>query len=275
MLSRGDLEEALGERFHLGENVANGRRSSVYEARDGDRAVVVKVARAASAESHESLRLACLRALRLSHPNNLGLLHVKTARTRETGEPRLVLVSEKARGMPLSKQIRAIGAFSEARALGITVQLLRALKEAHSIALIHGSLHPANIFLGTEGDDTDVVRVLDYGAHHLASEHPRYFTPEHAKGEALDERSDVYGVGLLLYEMLSGRSPFGSSSGERAINAHKTETPPPLRRPSGRRLDNERLETFVQSCLAKRPSDRPSSAEEARARLVSAVSAYA
>src|SRR5438552_5194144 len=171
------------------------------------------------------------------------------------------------------------------RALHIERQLASALGAAHEKGIIHRDLKPANIMLtmpaGTQvaiartalpgGGADEKVKVLDSGMAKMADHPsarptrpgmlmgtPQYMAPEAARGERVDYRADIYAMGVLLYEMLSGSPPFGGTL-EKILNAHVHETPPPMSRFNPRVDVTDRAESLLMRCLAKRPEERPRS----------------
>jgi serine/threonine protein kinase len=157
--------------------------------------------------------------------------------------------------------------------------LCHALHAAHKTGIVHRDLKPANLMVVKTGSVDESVRVMDFGfAGFTAKPHiqladltgsgqvvacgtPAYVSPEMVRGDAVDGRADLYSVGVMLYEMLTGRLPFELPSSEQMIAAHVRDQPPPFKR-VGVKDVSSRVETVVLSVLAKFPNERPQSAKE-------------
>ena len=215
-------------------------------------------------------------AARLTHPNTITIFDYGES---ENGE--LFIAMEYLRGRPLSRLITAAGRFETVRILHVATQICRALREAHSKGIIHRDLKPGNILLIEEGDDPDFVKVLDFGLvklFHAAEGHsestpltpepsdgdltkagmflgsPKYMSPEQIQGVALDPRTDIYSMGVLMYQMATGRPPFTGTTSVEVIYKHVNEAPPPF---SETDADvPPELQAIILRCLSKRRDDR-------------------
>jgi len=147
-------------------------------------------------------------------------------------------------------------------ALGVSRQICRGLEAAHEQGIIHRDIKSQNVLIDHRGE----VKLMDFGIARMAEAHegmtqaglivgtPHYMSPEQVQGKQLDPRSDVYSMGVLIYEMVAGRKPFLSSSLTGVLTAHITETPQPpieLRPEIGREIN-----AIILRCLAKDPKDR-------------------
>jgi serine/threonine-protein kinase len=147
-------------------------------------------------------------------------------------------------------------------ALGVSRQICRGLEAAHEQGIIHRDIKSQNVLIDHRGE----VKLMDFGIARMAEAHegmtqaglivgtPHYMSPEQVQGKQLDPRSDVYSMGVLIYEMVTGRKPFLSSSLTGVLTAHITEAPKPpieLRPEIGREINN-----IILRCLAKDPKDR-------------------
>jgi serine/threonine-protein kinase len=220
-------------------------------------------------------------ASRLRHPNVISVTDFG-----QTEDGTLFMAMEYVAGRSLGKVIAEEFPLSEQRVVHIAAQILAALAEAHAAQILHRDLKPENVMLEARRDEADSVKVLDFGIAKiqlpgdgrgtltqagLVCGTPGYMSPEQWSGEQLDARSDLYSVGVILYEMLTGKLPFEAETPMEMVRKHLTERPLP---PSQRRADGEvspDLEALVMRALSAKPADRPASAEEMRADLLACV----
>jgi serine/threonine-protein kinase len=176
----------------------------------------------------------------------------------------------------LRSEIKAAGRFPVGRALHIAAQVCDALAEAHGKGIVHRDLKPANILLGARGDDHDWVKVVDLGIAKLVGGEPSgaedsltghqmigspaYASPEQAQARPLDGRSDLYSLGVVLYEMLTGDKPIHGKTAADVWRAQVQDAPTPPRA-HGVRLPVE-VERILLSALEKEPEARIQSAAE-------------
>jgi eukaryotic-like serine/threonine-protein kinase len=208
---------------------------------------------------------------RLRHPNIVDVVYAGTTATTIP-----FYVMELLDGETLRDRLSREHRLAIPDALGIALQILFGLEAAHAIGVIHRDIKPANVFLTRDGG----VKVLDFGiakvrldgapkitAQGLAIGTPRYMSPEQAMGSKADSRSDIYAMGLVLFEMLSGDGPFHESTDSAAqMLAHVNRPPPPL----SQLVDvPKELEAVVASCLSKNPEQRPPSARAMASRIES------
>jgi serine/threonine protein kinase len=194
---------------------------------------------------------------------------------------RQYLMMEFLEGEPLDRYISKHAPMPPAQALGIAEQILNGLGEAHKKGIVHRDLKPANVMLLREHSGELQVKVLDFGlarqnavplaqlAHgaraeqaSLAAGTPEYIAPEQAQAQQVDGTADLYSLGVMLYEMLSGRLPFESTSVSELLQKHLSERPQPLSSVAGQLPEG--VEDFVHSLLEKDPLVRPQSADLAR-----------
>src|SRR5262249_35242480 len=152
----------------------------------------------------------------------------------------------------------------------IAAQCCDALGEAHRAGIVHRDLKPSNIMLVTRGRDADFVKVLDFGIAKLEGVKmtatgaifgtPQYMSPEQLRGESLDGRSDLYSLGVILFEMLTGQLPFRSQTPAGFMHKHISEPPPQMRTLEPALAITPALEDAVQRALAKSPAQRPQTA---------------
>jgi len=201
---------------------------------------------------------------------------------------RLFLVLELVRGPTLADEL-ARGALAPRRALVIARQILDGLEHAHAQGVVHRDLKPENIVLtraGTAGREYEHVKILDFGLVKLLDAAaaaiggdvltrtgitfgtPMYMAPEQALGRALDGRADLYALGVMLFEMLTGSPPFDSRDPAALLRAHVGTPAPTLQsRAPGAPWATPQLEAVVAGALVKKPSDRFASAAVMRAAL--------
>jgi serine/threonine-protein kinase len=154
----------------------------------------------------------------------------------ETDEGELYLVMEYLVGTPLSAEI-AKGQFAMARAVDVLEQMAAALGRAHDLGVVHRDLKSDNILLTNRGGRKDFVKILDFGLAHLARDPrlapkgavfgtPEYMSPEQARGEEANASSDLYALGILLYEMTTGKLPFHTHDREQLLEMQRNAPPP-------------------------------------------------
>jgi len=266
-------ETILAGRYRLVSLIDRGGMAEVWEGRDEilDRPVAIKVLHprlAGDDQFQERFKLEAVAAARLAHPNVVA--------TFDTGIDRGVayIVMELVAGRTLREVLRDEGPLPVAKGVAIAAAVADALHYAHQAGIVHRDVKPANILIGHDGR----VKVADFGIAKAASDRDltqtgavlgtaKYLAPEQVAGEPQDRRSDVYALGVVLYEMLSGRPPFTGDTDMAVAYQHAHAEPPKLRqlRPDVSR----RLESVVLKAMAKAPDQRFATAAEMRAALLS------
>ena len=208
-------------------------------------------------------------AAKLSHPNTVTLFDFG-----QDTDGSLFIAMEYLEGRSLREVLMREGPLAPGRALAICEQLCASLADAHSHGIVHRDLKPDNVMLAQRGRQSDVVRVLDFGIAKLRDEQgdvtarpmtragdllgtPQYMAPEQIRGETVDARTDVYALGAMLYEMVTGRLPFEAASLMAILSKHLTEMPvsPRERRPDLR--ISPTLSQLIMDALDKDPARRP------------------
>ena len=251
--------------------------ATVWRARDDvlARTVAVKILHSNLAADDDFLlrfRREALAAARLSHPNIVAI-YDSGSQADANGVEQHYIVMEHCGGGTLADMIRSSGPFAPERAVAVGGAICEALSYAHRAGVIHRDIKPANVLLGDGG----TVKVADFGIAKAAFASGditttgailgtvTYMAPEQVVGLEPDERSDLYSLGVVMYELLTGRPPFVGDGQLATALAHQHEAPPALR--SLRVGIPKPLEAVVLRALAKDPSKRFGSAEEMRAAL--------
>src|SRR5436190_16334068 len=246
-------------RYRITSRIGTGGMADVYCAHDEHlgRDVALKMLHRRFAQDQEFVerfRREASAAAGLSHPNVVGVYD------RGEYDGTYYIAMEFLRGRTLKELILQEAPLDQVRALDITVQILRAAGFGHRRGVIHRDFKPQNVII----DDEDRVKVTDFGiARAGASEitetgsimgTAQYLSPEQAQGTAAEEASDLYSIGVMLYELLTGRLPFDGDSAVAVALRHLTEPPPPLHQ---LRPDiHPALEAVVMQALSKEPRER-------------------
>ena len=272
-----DVPQFIAGRFRIECEIGTGGMGTVYRATHLglERPVAVKIIKQEFAGDRDVadrfLREARTMA-RLRHPHAAMIFDAGNL-----PDGRHFIIMEFVEGTTLSQALARETRFSAERAVKIAVQICEVLAEAHQLGIIHRDLKPSNIMLNERG-----VRVLDFGvakvlvtpdttATHATTGSgqivgtPRYMSPEQCLGQRVGARSDLYSLGVVLYEMLAGRPPFIDALPSAVLVKHAVAPPPPL--PQMRPDIPKQLALAVHTLLAKRPEDRPRTAAAARALL--------
>ncbi len=257
----------LNNRYRLDDRLGTGGMATVFRARDLmlERTVAIKVLRmdlSTDPEFRERFKQEARAAANLSHPN------IVTVHDFGLDEDQLFIVMENVPGTDLKTLIQQRGKFETADTLALMMQACAGLGYAHRSGLVHCDVKPQNMLISPEMQ----LKVVDFGiSRALASISPEesidvvwgsplYFSPEQAAGNAPSPASDVYSLGVMMFEMLCGQPPFSASSADELSRLHREARPPAMRSmfpaiPHG-------VETIVQKALAKSPEARYQTADQ-------------
>jgi serine/threonine protein kinase len=272
------VPQFIAGRFRIEREIGRGGMGTVYLATHLglDRKVAVKIIKPEFAGDRDVGERFLREAKTMAK-----LRHQHSAMIFDAGhlaDGRHFIVMEFVEGETLSEVLEREGRFSPTRAVQIATQVCDVLEEAHRLGIIHRDLKPSNIMLGERGVcvlDFGVAKVLASSAESTATHAstgsgqiigtPRYMSPEQCLGQRVGARSDLYSLGVLLYEMLAGRPPFIDPLQSALLVKQATAPPPPL--PKLRQDIQRSLALAVHSLLAKRPEDRPRTAAAAKTML--------
>jgi serine/threonine-protein kinase len=258
----------LGDRYRLERRVASGGMADVWAAQDDvlQRYVAVKVMR--PDPGHEELFALRFRDEAL---HSASLIHTNIATLFDYGEDQglAFLVMELVDGKPLSQIIREHGRLAADQVRSIIGQCALALGVAHEVKVVHRDVKPANILVREDGlvklTDFGIARAADASGHTRAGDllgTPSYLSPEQALGRPATGASDLYALGIVGHEMLSGAKPFDKPTPIATAMSHIHEAPPPLPEDVP-----EDLAGVIEDLLAKDPLDRPENARAVAVRL--------
>ncbi len=270
----------LGSRYEIGETLGYGGMAEVHRGRDVrlGREVAVKVLRADLARDpsfQARFRREAQAAASLNHPAIVAVY--------DTGEEDMYgnqpyIVMEYVEGRTLRDVLKMEGRLMPRRAMEIVADVCAALDFSHRNGIIHRDVKPGNVMITRTG----AVKVMDFGIARAVADNAatvtqtaavigtaQYLSPEQARGENVDARSDVYSTGVLLFELITGHPPFTGDSPVAVAYQHVRENPPP---PSSINPDvPPELDAIVLKAMAKNPANRYQSAGEMRADLIRAI----
>jgi eukaryotic-like serine/threonine-protein kinase len=282
----------IASRFSVQELIGQGGMGKVYRARHLalERTVVLKMLKPQLLDDQTLVgrfEREAKAASRLNHPNVIQVLDFGRIQ-----DGTLYIVMEHVDGKDLRLVLRDEWPLAEERLCNIMAQVCSALGEAHANNVIHRDLKPENIMVEAKREQPDHVKVLDFGIakildaiepattmargpdvpgltrHDVVCGTPQYMAPEQATGTALDERCDLYALGVILYQMTTGHLPFDGPNSMEVLTRHVNEppVPPRLRQPDA--PISEAMQRFILRALEKDPARRPQTAEQFREELL-------
>ena len=259
----------INDRFEILEMIARGGMGRVYKAQQSPlgRTVALKVLdpRYQGEEDPEfqaRFFLEASTAAKLSHPNTVTVFDYG-----KTSDDIYFIVMEFVEGDTLSQLVKRGGPVEPLKAIHIAIQIARSVREAHGLGVIHRDLKPANVLITTHADEDAFVKVLDFGLVKNVEENqeltqqglfmgsPKYMSPEQIQGDDVDARTDIYSLGVVLYNMLTGGVPFDRSTQVQTLMAHIKDEVPDMVRPDGEAVPEE-IAQVVLKCLRKDPDER-------------------
>ena len=261
-----ELGTMLSGRYEVLKRVGSGGMADVYMAKDHklNRNVAVQVLKSEYVEDEKFLRKFETEAqavARLSHPNIVNIYDVGI----EDGINYIVM--ELAEGITLKEYIRKKGYLTPKETVEISTQIASAISHAHKNHIIHRDIKPQNILVS----DTGIIKVTDFGIAKATSSNTvtstatamgsvHYISPEQAKGRFCDEKSDIYSLGITMYEMVTGHVPFDHENGVTIALMHlQNEITPPSQIRDG---IPDSLEKIILKCTMKKPEERYQTADE-------------
>jgi serine/threonine protein kinase len=284
-LQRNQVGAMIDRKYELLSLLGTGGMSAVYKARHAfmRNIVAVKLMHPrllSDTQSIKRFQQEARAASRLKHPNAITVYEFGIS----GGQPYLVM--DYLEGLSCADMIKKEGRIDVERCLSIFIQACDALADAHERGIIHRDLKPSNIMIIKESGDDCFVKVVDFGIAKIVSEggeslkltntgevfgSPLYMSPEQCMGQNLDPRSDIYSMGCLMYEALTGRTPFTGKNVLETILKQTSEPAPGLGAIEGDVRVVQKLDAIVLKCLAKAPEQRYQSMNELRADLESAA----
>jgi len=264
------------KRFEVQRLLGEGGMGRVYLCKDvslNNRPVVLKVMHehiAKDAKFSERFKQEMTAMSRFNHPYAVMLFDFQI--DPEDGP---CIIMEYVKGETLAAVLKREGRLLAPRVGRLLGQICEVLQEAHAIGLIHRDLKPSNLMVLDAGSPREKIKVMDFGLAKTSqmlkepsdAEHkeymvgtPAYMSPEQARGEEIDFRSDLYSLGVIIYELLTGRLPFPGLNTMDAMLAHAIDNPPPMTNDDV--WISSAIERVVMRCLSKDPTNRPPSASE-------------
>jgi eukaryotic-like serine/threonine-protein kinase len=264
----------LSDRYLIHRPIGEGGMGIVYEAEHVviEKRVALKVLRDDFSKNEdvvERFRQEAKSASRIGHEHIVDISDFG-----ETPGGQSYFVMEYLEGEDLASLLEREGTVAPDRAVTIALQCCQALGAAHRKGIVHRDMKPENVFLVRREDGQDFVKLVDFGIAKMSDIEtagapgrkltktgmifgtPEYMSPEQAAGRELDHRVDIYALGIILYEMLSGQVPFMGDTFMSVLSQHMFEEVPPLRHANGTMHASADLEATIRQALAKDPEDR-------------------
>ncbi|HEY9684889.1 MAG TPA: serine/threonine-protein kinase [Oculatellaceae cyanobacterium] len=266
----------LDNQYQILEKIGQGGMSVVYKARHNmlRKIVAIKTMLPHLVQHPLALQRFQQEAQAASNIVHTNVITIYNFGITPEGQPYLVM--DYLEGKSLTEVIAQEKFLPVERAVGIFLQVANALADAHKKGVIHRDLKPSNVILIEQGEKKDVVQIVDFGIAKMLPQEgeeaialtqtgevfgsPLYMSPEQCKGEKLDSRADIYSLGCLMYETLTGRAPLAGSNTLEVLYKHINEMPPAMS--NKQHPVPARLEAIVWKALAKLPADRYQSMDD-------------
>jgi serine/threonine-protein kinase len=274
------LGQVFGEHYEILSVLGRGGMSVVYKARHKlmDRIVAIKVLHGdADQVACERFRHEAQAASSLNHPNIITIYEFGIIKDQA------FLVMDCLEGSNLNEILQQDVRIPVERAINIFRQACLGLEHAHKNGVVHRDLKPSNLCIIKGDGGTETVKIVDFGIAKLLPEtgkeqtkltqtgevfgSPLYMSPEQCKARPIDSRSDIYSLGCLMYESLTGKPPLEGETAYETMTMHVSKTPPPFSKAAPDVHINPSIEALVFRCLEKAPEDRYQSAAEVLADL--------
>jgi serine/threonine-protein kinase len=270
------LGKVVSGKFKIISMVATGGMGTIYrgEQLPLGRPVAIKVlipnhaSRQLDPNFHKRFFLEASILARLQHPNIVTVFDY--GRIEDAEGERFFMAMEYLEGETLFRRVRRQGRLPPPEAMRIARQIARGLREAHKHGVVHRDLKPSNIMLVANEDAEEGVKIIDFGLVKMLADDseeltqqgaflgsPRFMSPEQISHGKVDLRTDVYSLGVILYQMLCGKVPFESEKSIQILMAHLQQPVPKLKDRNPEVEIPEPLEALVMSCLSKDPEGRP------------------
>jgi serine/threonine-protein kinase len=276
------LGRVINEKFRILGFIARGGMGKVYRAEQVPlgRVCAIKILNPNytgdhDPEFHKRFFLEASMTSKLRHPNTVTIFDYG-----HTEDDVYYMAMEYLEGYTLHRAIRLAGHLPEERTTHIARQVCRSLREAHSMGVVHRDLKPANVYLLEHGDEPDYVKVLDFGLVKDVSSSseeltraglfmgsPKYMAPEQINGGVIDSRTDIYALGVIMYEMVTGKVPYDRPKSVDILMAHVHEEVPPILKMNPAARISPPFEEAIMRCMAKNPDHRYRSMDEVLAAL--------
>ena len=270
------IGRVIAGRYEIISKLGQGGMGAVYAARQAPLGRVVALKVLLSELSHDVIAAQrfekeALAISKLSHPNIVTIFDFGVAEDRSK-----YIAMERLDGLTLRQVLRAESRISPRRTVRVLMYAARALSEAHRIGIVHRDLKPDNIMFVAAAGEHDFVKVLDFGVAkfrdgltgpssnltdaNIVMGTPKYMAPEQINGVTDDPRSDIYALGAMAFEMLTGQVPFDGESAIQIMLHHVHDPRPSVHEAMPYNQASADLDRFVQRLMARQPADRPDSA---------------
>jgi len=276
------IGKVIGGHYEIISKIGHGGMSTVYKAKHQllTRDVAIKfltVGRQLDGKAHQRFQEEARAAVGLQHSN---ICSTREFGINEDGTPYLVM--DFLEGKSLGELIKQEEKLTQAQAIELMLGVCSGLKHAHESGVIHRDIKPANIIIAKDKNGSDVIKIVDFGIAKLIREDdsgpnltqtgevfgtPKYMSPEQCHGRKVDQRADIYALGCILYEMLSGQPPFNNESAIQILFAHVNNEPAALANDV-----SKDMKVIIDRCLQKEPASRYQTVSELMADLAAVKS---